>query len=1031
MQRGDRALRICAVAIDDETLFGRFRERGDVGALGELFDRTSASLLRVALHLTRDPAAAEDLVQATFLRAIEVRAQWDAGRPVLPWLCGLLHNRARHDRWQRGRAPDPQRVAAPRAEAPPPDAAVRAEFDAAVDAAIAELPELYRPVLRLYLAYGHAPAEVAHALERPAATVRSQLARGLALLRTLLPAGFAGGAALLLASGRGLAAVKQAVVANGAAAVAPVAAASSLAGITFGGIAMGKKLGVALGAFALACGGWSLLRAPASAAAPHADVGPPAPVAASAVPQRTGDASPASPSPARAAADVVDTATTGSLRIVCRYDDGDGPAWDVAVSVELGSVRDGAMLQRTLRADANGVAVADGLPPCTAYLAADRGGTATAAVEAGAVRDVDLRIPRGVLVRGRVVDENGAGVGGASVWLGARRNTLVDGTTVAATDAAGRFELRAVEPNRFLSATYAGRRSAAVTPVRGSPGDTVDVELVVRGRGATLTGRVLSPDGTPANGARVLVGWRDDRFGYSPLLHQQHSPPPATSTTADGTFAVHGLAPGSKQAVWVRGSGCCLWQRVIELPADADAHVDVQLQRGGAVEGRATLGDGSAAAGAWIGHRSTAWFPARGDFHLENYAPEWSQYAVQTGRDGRYRLDCVSPGHVLLRANVEQRETRGEVDVAEGGTATWDPVLADVVIRGRVVDERGEPLADVSIDAIPPRGQGNMAVATTGADGRFVCRRLSPVPHVLVLHGSSSLRTRPLATLFGITPGGEELEVRVPDAMRPSATIVGRALAADGSPPRDARVSFASPAVRWRPDADVDPTTGAFRLGPLPDGPWRVQLSVGKEAAVRRSAWSAPFEVLRGAMHDVGVLQMPATGSIALTAADADGAPLRDAIVLEESDGWSEMPWSGGVLVDGRARIADVAPGTYRIRLGGGGGRPTVYTPVTVAAGTETAVHVALPRGIAVELAVPPVSEPVPIHEHFEWRRDGERFQRYWNWWEGNGERTWKQTMLPGTWELIVTSETGKVATTRFVVADGDPPGRRIAIAMP
>ena len=58
------------------------------------------------------------------------------------------------------------------------------------DAAIAELPEPYRPVLRLRLRYGHHPSEIAHALDRPAATVRSQLARGLSLLRRKLPSGF-------------------------------------------------------------------------------------------------------------------------------------------------------------------------------------------------------------------------------------------------------------------------------------------------------------------------------------------------------------------------------------------------------------------------------------------------------------------------------------------------------------------------------------------------------------------------------------------------------------------------------------------------------------------------------------------------------------------------------------------------------------------------------------------------------------------------------------------------------------------------
>src|SRR5262245_63889860 len=106
-QRQSPRLRIVRVVHDDEPLFERFRTGADVAALGELFDRVAPALLRIALHLARDPAAAEDLLQATFLRAIEACFDWDARRPLLPWLCGILHNRARHDRWQGGRVPDP------------------------------------------------------------------------------------------------------------------------------------------------------------------------------------------------------------------------------------------------------------------------------------------------------------------------------------------------------------------------------------------------------------------------------------------------------------------------------------------------------------------------------------------------------------------------------------------------------------------------------------------------------------------------------------------------------------------------------------------------------------------------------------------------------------------------------------------------------------------------------------------------------------------------------------------------------------
>lgn len=235
----------------DEVLFERFRTRGDPEALGELFDRTAPALLRIALHLARDAASADDLVQSTFLQAIEARSEWDGRRPLLPWLCGILHNRARSAR-KRERAPDPERL--PPRPASDPAAAEHREFDAAVDAAIATLPEIYQPVLRLHLAYGHQPAEIAHALGRPPATVRSQLARGLELLRQALPASLVGG--LLPGMGSrgiesaGLAAIKVAVLRQAS------VAAAAWTGIAIGGVMTAKKIVLSAAVAALAAAAW-------------------------------------------------------------------------------------------------------------------------------------------------------------------------------------------------------------------------------------------------------------------------------------------------------------------------------------------------------------------------------------------------------------------------------------------------------------------------------------------------------------------------------------------------------------------------------------------------------------------------------------------------------------------------------------------------------------------------------------------------------------------------------------------------------
>lgn len=401
--------------------------------------------------------------------------------------------------------------------------------------------------------------------------------------------------------------------------------------------------------------------------------------------------------------------------------------------------------------------------------------------------------------------------------------------------------------------------------------------------------------------------------------------------------------------------------------------------------------------------------------------------------DGRYRIDCITPGTLRLRARKDELEVRGEVPVAAGETAVWDPVLVEIAIRGRVVDERDVPLAGVDVTAMPPRGKGNMAREKSDAEGKFVCRRLATVPYVLKFHApGDTVRARSAAMVYGVQPGGEEIVVRLFDASFPKSTITGKLLDIEGRPLGEADIHCSAEGMQWDPSTDVDVATGQFRIGPLPAGTWRLQGIVGEGRQLRRSAWSEPFVLGVGETRDVGVIQMPVTGSIVLTAVGPDGAPLDGHFVaLEDSTGWSDSAWFVGRLDHGKLRIENVAPGDYRVKVGGERDLPTVYERVTVAAKQEVNVDLRVPKGVAVKLVLSPISEPVPMHEWFVWTRDGVLHQRYENWWEVNEERTWRQRLLPGSYEVTITSETGKRETNRFTIGPDDPPDRVIPIKLP
>src|SRR5712671_5949589 len=121
-----------------EAAFAEFRRTGSPRAMAEVFDRTATGLLLFARRFARDAAAAEDLVQQTFLRAIERAATFAPDRQLMPWLTTILANEARME-LRRRRMPDPDRLPQSMSEEPSLTAE-RHEAAAALHAALAQLP---------------------------------------------------------------------------------------------------------------------------------------------------------------------------------------------------------------------------------------------------------------------------------------------------------------------------------------------------------------------------------------------------------------------------------------------------------------------------------------------------------------------------------------------------------------------------------------------------------------------------------------------------------------------------------------------------------------------------------------------------------------------------------------------------------------------------------------------------------------------------------------------------------------------------
>lgn len=173
-------------ARQDQADLRSYAERGDREALARLFGRAAPKLKRLAMQLTRDPDAAADIVQVTYLAAMQSIAAFDRRRPVLPWLRGILAHRATdfyRNAERAGRIYDPHPFVEPTVEADPADHAAAEETIDTVTQAILSMPAPYRQLLTRRLIHGHRAADIARTNGSSSDTVRSQLSRGLAALR--------------------------------------------------------------------------------------------------------------------------------------------------------------------------------------------------------------------------------------------------------------------------------------------------------------------------------------------------------------------------------------------------------------------------------------------------------------------------------------------------------------------------------------------------------------------------------------------------------------------------------------------------------------------------------------------------------------------------------------------------------------------------------------------------------------------------------------------------------------------------------
>ncbi len=474
---------------------------------------------------------------------------------------------------------------------------------------------------------------------------------------------------------------------------------------------------------------------------------------------------------------------------------------------------------------------------------------------------VNFTFPTRYTIIGKVLDWDGTPMVGASVsthW-----NDPV--STSAQTDATGAYTLTVLAGTYHVSVSKGNLPAPSAQTVTVPPSQVVNFAYPRR---YTIRGTVRNYDNTPVKDASVSTDWRDPLQAYA----QTDASGAYTLTVTAGTYTVSAYKSGYPDPP----------DRAVTVPPDATG-VDFTFPEPSPISGTVRDGAGNPVQGAtvWGGLNS-----------------------VTTAANGTYST-MAGPGEHYVSAQKDGYQSAPSVLVPVPPAASGvDFVLLvkDQTIRGRVVNNQGQPLADAYVSADSTvcgnRGSGSTRVA---ADGAYTLTVPAGTYHVTASKG-------------GYVPAPPELvKVPVADAqaavasvdftLEPLAyTIRGTVRDNLGQPVEDAGVYASACGLSY--STDTDPT-GTYTL--------TVSANTFNVSASKSGYVGAPQQIVAVPPNAEDVdftLSARVTYTITGRVTDSQGHPLDAAYVRTDSSGaYYDSDWTDST---GKYTLQVIA-GTYRI----------------------------------------------------------------------------------------------------------------------
>jgi large repetitive protein len=430
------------------------------------------------------------------------------------------------------------------------------------------------------------------------------------------------------------------------------------------------------------------------------------------------------------------------------------------------------------------------------------------------------------------------------------------------SDAKGRFRLEGLGPGTLsIGAVAPGYGRASRDGAK--PGRPIDLFLFP---GASITGAVLGPEGTPVAGAVV-----EARQGQSWSTNGQVS-------AADGRYDLLGMSPGTYTVVArVPGLAPGMTANVV-VGTEGETRADVTLRPGGRVTGRLVTSSERPLAGR-VRVQEVAGAPLPEDVQ--------ELLRADAGADGRFQIEAAPPGSITLVASGRgvaaarvDTDVRGDGSTTDVGDVVLDP---GVTIEGHVRDRSGSAIADANIYGwrLGRMSAGVAPQGVTDGDGAYALAGLTEGTYQLTVNAPgfarAQLKVEAGATSADVTLGigGSISGTVVDDLAKPVESFDLHAQEKGGN--------------AWGPDDDgsyksVVAEDGRFTLEDVREGVKILEVSAGQFT----KATLTDIKVTAGGVTDVGRIRLGSGGGVRGIVTSGDGTPVPGASVRAKSASLTE-----------------------------------------------------------------------------------------------------------------------------------------------